>query len=147
MSNTITTETVKVAKEELEALRFKMLDLGEGSEVEALFPTSTDEEPIPAPKKGLEIWSSTPTYQDQFEKFPNTCRLKGPSIQVFNLNSAQDVNRLNNLLARCRPETAPEIVIIERSKQFYEGTWSVYVEYMEIEYLSLIDEHEKNSSE
>ncbi len=88
--------------------------------------------------RGQAIWTDTPSFQDQYSKYPTTCRLVGPTIDAFDIMDVTAKNDLNKLLADQQPVTAPHIMVASRDKAFHEGKWIVLLEYYRVEYKKLV---------
>jgi hypothetical protein len=88
--------------------------------------------------KGKTIWVATPTFEDQYKRFPQSTRLVGPVVAVFDAASTEQLRELNNLLSKQQPEFAPSILIASRKENFHEGKWLMLLEYFRVEYKQLI---------
>jgi hypothetical protein len=88
--------------------------------------------------KGISVWSSVPTFDDQYKRFPETTRLVGPVVGIFDVAVAEQLNDLNNLLAKQQPESAPSVILASRKENFYEGKWLMLLEYFRVEYKQLV---------
>lgn len=104
------------------------------TQVTADAPTPEDD----LDEKGAPVWGDTPTFKDQYAKYPNTCRLIGPQMAVFDVTDEGQLSKLNKLLALQRPEEAPGIIVVTKEKNFHEGKWLVLLEYFRLEYKHLI---------
>jgi hypothetical protein len=87
---------------------------------------------------GKTVWIDKPTFEDQYKRFPETTRLVGPSVAVFNVAEPAQLADLNALLAKQQPEAAPSILIASRKENFFEGKWLMLLEYFRVEYKQLI---------
>lgn len=88
--------------------------------------------------KGKTIWISTPTFEDQYKRFPQSTRLVGPVVAVFDAANAEQLKELNSLLAKQQPEFAPSLIVASRKENFHEGKWLMLLEYYRVEYKQLI---------
>jgi hypothetical protein len=88
--------------------------------------------------KGKAIWVNTPTFEDQYKRFPETTRMVGPAVAVFDAANTEQLIELNALLAKQQPEDAPSILIASRKENFHEGKWLMLLEYFRVEYKQLI---------
>lgn len=88
--------------------------------------------------KGKTIWTAEPSFDDQYTKYPNFCRLVGPQVAIYDLTSQDQLNSLNKMLLKQQPTDAPSIVVISKKENFYEGKWLVVLEYYNVEYKKLI---------
>jgi len=105
-----------------------------------------DAPPEPAPEPYIneansEEWCNTPTYADQWWRFPEQCR-PGPIVTaVFRLNKQEDVDKLNALMSRAEPPSAPDIVVCPGGQTHWSETECTYVElvkYRKLLYKKLI---------
>lgn len=108
-------------------------DLADG-ELSDTPQAETDEQENP-------IWSDKPTYSDQWWRFPETCKTGPLTTAVFKLSSPTDLEKLNALMGRTVPESAPGIAVapggsVEWSEK--EGTYVELVKYKKIQYKRLI---------
>lgn len=90
---------------------------------------------------GDTVWSDTPTYADQWWRFPETCRPGPPITAVFKLKDQADVDRLNTLMAGVVPESAPSIVLVSGVPPQWAEDISSFVElvkYRKVQYKRLI---------
>lgn len=87
---------------------------------------------------GKSMWLSIPTFDDQFSKYPTTCRLIGPTIALFDITDKGQLADLNKMLAKQSPVDAPGIILVNKEKNFHEGKWLVLLEYMSVEYKKLV---------
>lgn len=87
---------------------------------------------------GNYTWGDTPTYADQYVKFPDLCRLVGPEMAVFNVTNSEELAKLNVLMAKQNPTSAPGIVIVNKKENFHEGKWYVLLEYYRVEYKTVL---------
>lgn len=87
---------------------------------------------------GKTVWIDKPTFEDQYKRFPETTRLVGPAVAVFNVAEPAQLADLNALLAKQQPEAAPSILIASRKENFFEGKWLMLLEYFRVEYKQLI---------
>lgn len=88
--------------------------------------------------KGKSIWINTPTFEDQYKRFPETTRMVGPVVAVYDAANTEQLKELNALLAKQQPEDAPSILIASRKENFHEGKWLMLLEYFRVEYKQLI---------
>ncbi|MFN5249780.1 MAG: hypothetical protein ACK5DE_01930 [Bacteroidota bacterium] len=88
--------------------------------------------------KGKTIWISTPTFEDQYKRFPQTTRLVGPAVAVYDAANPEQLKELNALLSKQQPEDAPSIIVASRKENFHEGKWLMLLEYFRVEYKQLI---------
>jgi hypothetical protein len=110
--------------------------MGEEAPSEEVPETETvEEEKDP---KGKTIWIEQPTFEDQYKRFPQTTRLVGPIVVVFDAANPEQLKDLNAFLAKQQPEEAPRIVIASRKENFHEGKWLMLLEYFRVEYKQLI---------
>lgn len=132
----------------------RMMDPGAGvvmdkSKVTSLFGSPSEQhtpEPQPAEEdaveekdpKGKTIWIDTPTFEDQYKRFPQSTRLIGPVVAVFDVANADQLKELNALLSKQQPEAAPSIILAHRKENFHEGKWLMLLEYFRVEYKQLI---------
>ena len=121
----------------------KYLELGQGVQRSAPPPEEKVEEAPPAPPvddKNADEWCDTPTYSDQFVKYPTTTRMRGPMFSVFDLEVPSSASALNALMDRQYPDTAPRAMICDITKQFCEPTcnWKILVTYNVIQYRKLL---------
>jgi hypothetical protein len=88
--------------------------------------------------KGKTIWINTPTFEDQYKRFPETTRMVGPVVSVFDVANPEQLKELNALLSKQQPEHAPSIILASRKENFHEGKWLMLLEYFRVEYKQLI---------
>lgn len=88
--------------------------------------------------KGKTIWINTPTFEDQYKRFPQTTRLAGPVVAVYDAANTEQLKELNALLSKQQPEDAPSIIVASRKENFHEGKWLMLLEYFRVEYKQLI---------
>ena len=88
--------------------------------------------------KGKTIWITTPTFEDQYKRFPQSTRLVGPVVAVFDAANTEQLKELNALLAKQQPEFAPSLIVASRKENFHEGKWLMLLEYYRVEYKQLI---------
>jgi len=88
--------------------------------------------------KGKTIWINTPTFEDQYKRFPQTTRLVGPVVAVYDAANPEQLKELNALLSKQQPEDAPSIIVASRKENFHEGKWLMLLEYFRVEYKQLI---------
>jgi hypothetical protein len=88
--------------------------------------------------KGKTIWINTPTFEDQYKRFPETTRMVGPVVAVFDVANPEQLKELNALLSKQQPEHAPSIILARREENFHEGKWLMLLEYFRVEYKQLI---------
>lgn len=104
--------------------------------------TDEDSDPIDVEEfkdsKGKSVWLDTPTYDNQYAKYPTTCRVIGPQIGVFNMTDPKELADLNRLLLMQIPEEAPSVLVQSKKENFYEGKWLMLLEYFRVEYKKLI---------
>jgi hypothetical protein len=89
-------------------------------------------------RKGRTIWSDTPTFEDQYKRFPETTRLVGPIVAVYDAANPEELAEINYLFAKQQPENAPSIIMASRKENFHEGKWLMLLEYFRVEYKQLI---------
>lgn len=109
-----------------------------GVESTASAPEDSDDVTEERDPKGKTIWISTPTFDDQYKRFPQTTRLVGPVVSVFDVANPTQLQELNALLAKQQPEDAPSIILASRKENFHEGKWLMLLEYFRVEYKQLI---------
>jgi len=88
--------------------------------------------------KGKTIWADTPTFEDQYKRFPQTTRLVGPLVAVYDAANPEQLKELNILFSKQQPEDAPSIILASRKENFHEGKWLMLLEYFRVEYKQLI---------
>ena len=88
--------------------------------------------------KGKSIWIEIPTFEDQYKRFPETTRMVGPMVAVFDVANPEQLRGLNDLLAKQQPDSAPSIILASRKENFYEGKWLMLLEYFRVEYKQLV---------
>jgi hypothetical protein len=88
--------------------------------------------------KGKTVWSSTPTFENQYKRFPETTRLVGPIVAVYDAANPEQLKELNTLFSKQQPEEAPSIMIASRKENFHDGKWLMLLEYFRVEYKQLI---------
>ncbi len=88
--------------------------------------------------KGKSVWINTPTFEDQYKRFPQTTRLVGPVVAVYDAANPDQLKELNVLLSKQQPEDAPSIILASRKENFHEGKWLMLLEYFRVEYKQLI---------
>jgi hypothetical protein len=103
-------------------------------------PTYADDEEFSeeAVKKDSAQWSTTPTYVDQYDKYPSSCRMSSVQMEVFDVTDAKQLKALNTLMAGQEPRSAPSIMMVNKKENFFEGKWLVLIEYCRVEYKKLI---------
>lgn len=109
-----------------------------GGAAPAAEPTNDEDVTEERDPKGKTIWISTPTFDDQYKRFPQTTRLVGPIVSVFDVANPTQLQELNALLAKQQPEDAPSIILASRKENFHEGKWLMLLEYFRVEYKQLI---------
>lgn len=90
-----------------------------------------------------ELWHDTPTYADQFIRWPEHCTLEGPKFRQFDLGSQS--SELDDFMLQTMPEGAPSIIIDTIDKQFGANSenWKVLVIYHKVKYRKLLDKGTK----
>ena len=88
--------------------------------------------------KGKTVWINTPTFEDQYKRFPQTTRLVGPVVAVYDAANPDQLKELNALFSKQQPEDAPSIILASRKENFHEGKWLMLLEYFRVEYKQLI---------
>lgn len=88
--------------------------------------------------KGKAVWLEHPTYENQYTKYPTTCRMVGPQMCVFNMTDPAQLADLNRMLLLQIPEEAPRIMVRSKKENFHEGKWLMLLEYFRVEYKKLI---------
>jgi len=138
--------------DEMAAMLAEMMDPGSGVKVDTskVQPSSISPEIIPKDEvddsdfkeerdpKGKTIWVTTPTFEDQYKRFPESTRLVGPVVAVFDAANPDKLKELNALLSKQQPEDAPSIILASRKENFHEGKWLMLLEYFRVEYKQLI---------
>jgi hypothetical protein len=138
--------------DEMAARLAEMMDPGAGVKVDPSKIESSFASPESAPKdetddsdfkeerdpKGKTIWINTPTFEDQYKRFPQTTKLVGPVVAVYDAANPDQLKELNTLLAKQQPEDAPSIILASRKENFHEGKWLMLLEYFRVEYKQLI---------
>jgi hypothetical protein len=99
-------------------------------------PREKKEEPVL--EDGTVKWGRSPALADQFLSRPETCRRGPPKHRVFSLDGAEAEKELNDFYKKTTPAQAPEVIVVEKEKQFHEGRWLILLGYVEIEYMQLI---------
>jgi hypothetical protein len=79
-------------------------------------------------------WADTPSFADQYIRYPDLCRLVGPQMALFNVTEKDQLAELNKMLQKQQPEAAPSIVIANKKENFHEGKWLVLLDYYRVEY-------------
>ena len=97
---------------------------------------TTPEDDVDA--KGMVRWGDAPSYDNQYKRYPETCRIVGPQLAVYNITETEDLLKLNAMLLKQQPEDAPSILIANKKENFHEGKWLVLLEYYRVEYKQLI---------
>lgn len=101
--------------------------------------SSIEKELAEKPKEESKIpgpfdWSDTPSFADQYIRYPDLCRLVGPQMAMFNVTEKDQLAELNKMLQKQQPEAAPSIVIANKKENFHEGKWLVLLDYYRVEY-------------
>lgn len=102
------------------------------------------EEQEEAPEKedsksaGKYVWGDTPTFDDQYTKYPDLCRLVGPEVAIFDIINTAELDKLNTMLKKQNPQSAPAIVLANKKENFHEGKWYVLLEYYRVEYKTVL---------
>jgi hypothetical protein len=98
-----------------------------------------EEEQTPTPMKEGN-WMDLPSYDDQYSKYPQTTRSRGPHFSVFDMSDISSAKALDTLMDKQYPETAPQIIPIDVTKQFCEqtGNWKILVSYYTVQYRKLL---------
>lgn len=81
---------------------------------------------------GRRAWSSKPLFDDQYKK-PFELRRDPMRTRVYNLSDEKDLEEFNELQSKLSP-FGPGIEIIERERQFYQGTFYMLVSYNRVWY-------------
>jgi len=140
------------AEDEMAARLAEMMDPGAGVKVDPSKIESSFASPQSTPKeeaddsdfkeerdpKGKTIWINTPTFEDQYKRFPETTRMVGPVVAVYDAANPDQLKELNALLSKQQPEDAPSIILASRKENFHEGKWLMLLEYFRVEYKQLI---------
>lgn len=140
------------AEDEMAARLVEMMDPGAGVKVDPSKIESSFASPQSTPKeetddsdfkeerdpKGKTIWINTPTFEDQYKRFPETTRMVGPVVAVYDAANPDQLKELNALLSKQQPEDAPSIILASRKENFHEGKWLMLLEYFRVEYKQLI---------
>lgn len=128
------------------------LELGQGiarNEVAEKNPETKEEEKQQKDEAqtppSIDQWHDKPTYDDQYSKYPQTTRTRGPHFCVYNMADEKSSAALDALMDRQYPETAPQIIPIDVTKHFCDqtGNWKILVSYYTVQYRKLLSEHNK----
>jgi len=116
--------------------------------VEGDLETKAEPTQAPAPlgnakeekEKDASIWSDTPSYEDQYAKYYETTRTRGPFFAVFDLADPASTLALHALTEKQYPEKAPQVILFEPVRQFCEATsnWKVLMVYNTVQYRKLL---------
>jgi len=89
-------------------------------------------------------FSKTPSYADQYSRYPETVRTVGPMIRVFDLADANDLTEMNKLMTGFQNHNAPRSVAEIVDKQWDEktGNWKMLMRVTEFMYLKIIERDE-----
>lgn len=116
--------------------------LGEGIKREEAPPVpEVEEEPEPEAElneKGDPMWLETPSFSDQFRRYPKLCRVGPLQVDVFNIVIPEEKTRLNELYSKSVPMEAPGLIMSKPETQAYRGGWSILVSYRKVLYKKLI---------
>ena len=98
-----------------------------------------EEEQTSTPMKEGD-WLDAPSYDDQYSKYPQTTRSRGPHFCVFDMSDIHSAKALDALMDKQYPETAPRIIPLDVTKQFCEKTenWKILVSYYTVQYRKLL---------
>jgi len=80
-------------------------------------------------------YTTAPSHPAQLLTMPETVKTRKLFVKVF--NTASDSDKYADLLNRTLPLEAPEVIIDSESKEFYEGSWLIMVNYRELLYQKL----------
>lgn len=91
-------------------------------------------------EKDDSIWSDSPSYEDQYAKYYETTRTRGPFFAVFDLSDPASTLALHALTEKQYPEKAPKVILFEPVRQFCEATsnWKVLMVYNTVQYRKLL---------
>jgi hypothetical protein len=105
-------------------------------------PETTEQHPEPKAKLkgGKETWADTPSFEDQFSKYPQTVNIGPRQFKRFDMSKDTDLLELNKFYQGTVPESAPSVYIAGEDKQFCEATqnWKILVAYHTLRYKILI---------
>lgn len=92
------------------------------------------------PKMNYGDWQEEPSYEDQYLKYPETCKTVGPQIAVYDLSQPEQLEALNTLLSKQAPDTCPRLIVADQEKEFSTTTdnWKILVVYYKVLYRKLI---------
>ena len=88
-------------------------------------------------------WHDDPTYDDQFNRWPEHCTTIGPKFKQFDLATQEE--ELNEFILQTLPEGAPSIFVESIEKQFGAASesWKILVIYHKVKYRKLLDKGSK----
>ena len=83
-------------------------------------------------------WSNKPSLGDQFinDRWESAVRLGPPQVAVFELPTQQAA--ANSLLARSKPDGAPELVVFKNDPMIVDNKLFLFVLYQTVEYRRII---------
>ena len=95
---------------------------------------------VPAVEKVVAVgeWSNKPSLGDQFinDRWESAVRMGPPQIAVFDMPVQQEA--ANKLLARSKPDGAPELVIFKNDPMIVDNKLLLFVLYQAVEYRRII---------
>jgi hypothetical protein len=127
-------EGVEAAAESDNAARFTFDEAYKGKQ------QVVEEPPEVVVSKDVD-WADTPTYADQFEKYPSTTRTVGPKFKSFDMSKPEEEEALDKFINKTLPAEAPQIVVIETEKKFCDSTenWKLLLSYYQVQYRKILD--------
>jgi hypothetical protein len=115
--------------------------LGSGYTPLRMVPSKLDtppEEKVVEPTPTKDVWLKDPSVVGQMIEHPTTVRYLPMQVKVFNLSDAKDAEEYGALWAKFTDVKGPRVRISETDRQFYEGTYHVFIMFQDVEYKQLI---------
>lgn len=96
--------------------------------------SEASEEVVPQEeRKRRSAWSEEPSTEQQMLTDIDTVRLVKPQADVLRLSNPEELKKWNDILTKA-DGGAPSIVITESERNFYEGSYVIYVSFSRVEY-------------
>jgi len=86
-------------------------------------------------------WSTEPCYGDQYQRYPETVRRIGPTLEVFDLSKEADLQTFNTLMAGAQNTAAPRSAVVMLERQWDESNhnWKILAQVLRFKYLKILE--------
>jgi len=82
-------------------------------------------------------YSQKPTVKNQLIKYPDSCKISGSQTYILDLSKAEDLDQYNTFTTASL-DVDSGLSIQEKEKQFYNGTWLVFITVAQIQFANLL---------